>query len=478
MLLIPMVAALASCEKFLDQQPISDLSSDKFWLTPGDAELGMAGIYSGVQDVFNTGYIEWGDARSDNFTYSGTGDAQINNSINAVTTTMGETNWSNFYKVIGRANLAIKHLPEITELGAEERDHYLAQAYALRAYMYFFLVKLWGDAPLWLEPYGDIAQDANLERTPAAEVLQQVVIPDLNKAADLINPDAENVWEVNLGGILAMQTDVYMWIKDYEQALAASARLIQLERYQLAPAEAWKSLFLQPSTDNGNIWSLNRIYLQDGPESITRRISSANLSPQYVMDPSVYEQFESNPNDIRAKQTYDSLLFANQAGNPNSLNKRLGKYHEMNPDGSFIYPNTTESESKLPLYRLADILLLRAEAFNMTGNKPEAFVLLNQVRERAGLDPLNEADYASPRDVETAILEERQLELFAECKRWFDLVRTGRVIEVMDPIIQERRAQLGMTPEGFGDERKILLPLHRTVLTNNPALVQNPPYSN
>ncbi|HYH55575.1 MAG TPA: RagB/SusD family nutrient uptake outer membrane protein, partial [Anseongella sp.] len=143
-MLLSLAVALASCEEFLDQQPISDLSNDKFWLTPGDAELGMAGIYSGVQEVFNTGYIEWGDARSDNFTYSGTGDAQINNSINAVTTTMAETNWSDFYKVIGRANLAIKYLPQIADLPAAERDHYLGQAYALRAYMYFFIVKLWG----------------------------------------------------------------------------------------------------------------------------------------------------------------------------------------------------------------------------------------------------------------------------------------------------------------------------------------------
>lgn len=470
-LLLVGIITLVSCEEFLDQQPISDLSSDKFWLTPEDAELGMAGIYSGIQDVFNTGYVEWGDARSDNFTYSGTGDNQINNSINAVTTTMPETNWDDLYKVIARANLAIKYLPGIEGLEAFERDHMLSQAHAIRAYMYFMLVRLWGDAPLWLEPYADISQEANLPRTPAAELLEQVVLPDLRLAEELANPDVSTVWEVNIGGVLAMQTDVHMWMRNYDQALAASDRLLALDRYQLTPAENWKSLFMEPSTDYGNIWSLNRIYLQDGPETITRRIASANLSPQYVMDPLVHERFESDPNDIRADMTYDSLLFAN---NPS----RLGKYCERNPDGTFVYPNTTESEAKLPVYRIAGILLLRAEALNMTGDQAGALALLNQVRERAGLAPLEAGELSSTEAMETAILRERQLELFGESKRWYDLVRTGRVVEVMDPVIRQRKEQLGMPPEGFPDERRILLPLHRTVLTNNPALEQNPPYSN
>jgi starch-binding outer membrane protein, SusD/RagB family len=79
--------------------------------------------------------------------------------------------------------------------------------------------------------------------------------------------------------------------------------------------------------------------------------------------------------------------------------------------------------------------------------------------------------------VEKAILDERQLELFAEGKRWFDLVRTNRVISVMDPLVKLRQQYLGIGQTGFNDARKILWPISRDALNKDPLLIQNPPYS-
>lgn len=468
---------MSACENFLDEQPISDLSSDKFWNTSNDARLGMAGLYSRVQAVFSVDYIRWGDARSDNFTFSGTGTAQINMSINTLNSTEASGNWSNLYKAIAQANLIIKYLPNITELDEVTRNHYLAQAHAVRSYMYFYIVRLWGDAPIWLEPYEDINEEPNRERSPREQILQEVILPDLDVALTLINPAETNVREVNIGGILAILTDVYMWMHDYERALTVSGQLIELRRYNLAPGTQWKELFIEPSTSKGNIWTLGWNHLQDGPDGTSRLIGAGNADPLYVMDEPIIERFQQDPKDIRARLTFDSVLFAN-APDPNARSKRLGKFAVMNADGSFEYPQSTQSAYQLPMYRYADILLLRAEALNKLGDKSSAFTLLNEVRGRAGLDPLNEADYADEKEVETAILDERQLELFAEGKRWFDLMRTNRVLEIMDPVVRARQELLEMTPNGFKDERKILFPIHRDVLVNNPLLKQNPSYSN
>jgi hypothetical protein len=127
---------------------------------------------------------------------------------------------------------------------------------------------------------------------------------------------------------------------------------------------------------------------------------------------------------------------------------------------------------------MADILLLRAEALNKTSaDKTPVFTIINRIRTLRGATPLVATDYPTDRDVETAILDERQMELFAEGKRWFDLVRTGRVIEVMDPKVRYRQQLLNISQTGFDDPRKILWPISRQALTRNELIKQNEPYS-
>jgi len=118
------------CKKQLDQQPISDLSSALFWKTAEHALLGNASIYDGMQKTFssNGSFTEWGDARSDNFTFGGTGENQVNVALNGLTATTGSASWDNLYLTIARANAAIKYLPNISELSEVQRNNYLAQA--------------------------------------------------------------------------------------------------------------------------------------------------------------------------------------------------------------------------------------------------------------------------------------------------------------------------------------------------------------
>src|SRR5262249_37234268 len=156
---------------------------------------------------------------------------QINVSLNGLNSTTATASWDNIYVTISRANFAIKYLPGISALNETVRNNYLAQAYAIRAYMYFFLVRLWGAAPVRLTAYENISENPDLPRSSADSILKNVILPDLQKALTLANPTGTSVFEVNTGGILSMLTEVYMWQKDYPKVLETTDKLIGLNRY-------------------------------------------------------------------------------------------------------------------------------------------------------------------------------------------------------------------------------------------------------
>jgi hypothetical protein len=465
------------CKKFLNQEPISDLSPENAWKTVDDAKSGVAAIYDGIQKTLNGNYTDWGDARSDNFTYGGTGENQINITLNGLNSLTGAANWNNLYYTIGRANLAIKYIPEtpLTSSYTEAiRNNYLAQAYGIRAYMYFYAIRVWGAVPVRLEPYEDLNEEPFASRSSVDSILDNVIIPDLNKAFQLIDKAGTNVWEMNVGAILAALTEVYMWKKDYAKVLENSQKLISLSyKYDVSANNStdWKKIFLDPASTKEAIWSLNWNYVQDGGNGISKIGTNGNTSNYYI-DSTVFLRYESNTNDIRRSVTYDTALVT--AG---TRIIQIAKFYPV-VGGKIAYPINAQNEAKLPLYRMADILLLRAEALNRTSaNKAPVFAILNRIRTLRGTTALVATDYPTDDLVEKAILDERQLELFAEGKRYFDLVRTGKVIEVMDPLVRYRQRLLNISQTGFDDPRKILWPISREALTRNPLLKQNPPYS-
>ncbi len=472
---------MTGCKKKLDQQPISDLSASLFWKTPEHAQLGIAAIYDAMQKTFssNGSFTEWADARSDNFTFGGTGENQINIVLNGLNSTTATASWDNLFLTIARANFAIKYLPGITGLSEVQRNNYLAQAYGVRAYMFFWGVRLWGALPVRLTPYEDINESPNLARTSADSIINSVIIPDLVKANDLVDKSSTNVFELNTGGILATLADVYLWKKDYTNVLTTIDKLIALNRYALTPSTSvftsYKDMIVT-GTSKESIWTLNWDYLVDGGNGIGGKIGSSDQTSNFYIDSIPLLRWETNKQDIRRGITYDTTI-------ANALQRviQIWKFYPLDGAGKPVVPSRAQNQVRLLLYRWADILLMRAEALNWKNNdKVGATAIVNQIRTRAKAGNLNPANYnnlATQLDMETAILDERQLELFAEGKRWFDLVRTGRVLAVMDPLVKRRQSFLGIGQTGFSDARKILWPISRDALNKDPLLIQNPPYS-
>lgn len=452
------------CKNFLDERPQSELTPEQFWKTEDDIKAAMAGVYDGVQGCFDDNWVYWGDGRTDNMDVTQYGNKQY--SQNGLSATTAGTDWAPFYVTILRANTVMKYAPAVKNVTPANLTQYIAQCLTIRAYCYFWLVRLWGDAPVWLEPYSDLGQSPYRARTAADSIFTGVIIPDLEKAWNMLNTDHSSVYVVNKGAVAAMLTEVYMWRKDYTNALAWSDKLLTLRWYSLAGTADWKKIFTDPSNTPENIWSLTWDYLVDGGANISSQIGANETNSDFSVTDTLWNYFVATPADIRGGLSVDLTI-----ENRDKMHKFFAV--KLNKDGHQIFPRSSEANVQFTLYRLADILLLRAEAFNKKGDRASALAALNQVHTRAGLPAFTDADFADEAAMENGILRERQLELFLEGRRWFDLIRTGKLIAVMDPILKER------VPggPGFNDIRLALFPIHRNNLNSNPLLKQNPPYS-
>jgi hypothetical protein len=468
-ILVPLMLVVTSCGDFLTEEPVSQLSVEQFWKTESDINAAVAGMYDGIQAVVDDRYIDWGEGRSDNLTNGGTGITEINFALNGLTADMANVSWDNLYRVVLRANQILKYTPliTITDFTQTEKNHYMAQAYAMRAYCHLLGIKVWGDVPLVLEPVTD--RNTKPFRTPVSDVLAQVVV-DLTTAGELINRTNKNVYEINYGVILAILTDTYMWQKDYDRVIETTDELMTRGYVLAQTPEDWNRIFTDPANSKEAIWSIFWEFEQDGANGLAGKLGSSTNTSPFEIDDNLLVRWEEQKKDFRRYLTYDTLQAPTRA---------VTDIHKHYPivNGKQALPPTNEAVVQNSLYRLADILLLRAEAFNQLEDEPAAVALLNQIKVRAKVAPVTEDMFNSVDELEKAILDERQFELFAEGKRWFDLRRTGNVVAVMDPLLRQRQQARGLTVVGFLHPEMELFPISRDALNENTNLEQNYPYS-
>jgi len=466
------ISLLGGCTKFLDEKPQTEIGSTVFWKSEDDIKAGIAAMYDGIQSIFDNNYTLYGDARTDEVRVGQYGN--ISYGMNGLTAGITGSDWTNFYVTIQRANLGIKYIPLVKEMyqpGIDQKaiNHYLAQCYTTRALCYFWLIRLWGDVPVWTEPYEDINMSPDKARTPRDIIVDTLIQKDLERAASLSNPSLNNVFEANIGATCALAMDVAMWKKDYKAAVDWYNKLVALGKYSLEPTATWKNLFIAPASTKGAIWSVFWDWTVDGGADASTLIGAGNTNSDFEVEDSVWDYWTTTPADIRGPQTIDFN---------NTSHDKILKFYAPNLDakGKQLYPNGAEANILFPIYRWADVVLLRAEAANKLNDPVTALDLLNQIRARAGVGIYRADSLDNQVIMEDAILSERKLEFFMEAKRWFDLLRTDKVIEVMDPILKQRQAETGSPEVGWGDPRTILWPIHGNVLNANTKLEQNPPY--
>lgn len=346
--------------------------------------------------------------------------------------------WASSYLFLKNTNFAINGLTASQTLSPAVKDQLLGEAKFLRAYTYFYLVNLYGDVPITLS--NDPLANATLPRSPAADVWA-LILKDLTEAQASL-PAAytgASRARINKLAATALLARVYLYKKDWANAETQAAQVINSGIYSLAsPANAFIN------TSNEIIW---QIASTTGVSTFgANYIPAIGSVPNFILYDTIYNSFE--PADLR-KINWTGVT---QVGGKNYY--YVNKYKVKSGSGN---------EYNIVL-RLAELLLIRAEARAQQNNISSALTDVNVIRSRAGLPALDPA--LTQAQLLLAIEQERKVELFGEWgHRWLDLKRTNRadaVIGVQKPATWKPTSVLYPIP----DNQRIL----------NPTLTQNPGY--
>ncbi|RMG20256.1 MAG: RagB/SusD family nutrient uptake outer membrane protein [Bacteroidetes bacterium] len=315
------------------------------------------------------------------------------------------------YKSILSANNVIENSKNPTEVG---------QAKFLRALSYFKLVRVFGDVTVNLSAAPSTTDGSILVRQPAATEYSNVIIPDLQDAIAVLDVKIVDgrASKYAAQGLLGK---VYVQLGDFSSAEPHLAAVVN--------GAAAAGIHLQ-----SNYADIFGVENDLNPEIIfATQISSS------VIDEYGFSEFWSwyGGLDTKSLQPLDPDLIAAFDASPGDLRRAVNI--DTDKMASPKFPQTGGPDHDWIELRLADVILLYAETLNETGASPQTVLaLLDPIRTRAGLDPLDPALLNSQALVRKAIQDERRLELAFEGQRWFDLVRTGMVNEEMGVTVDPR----------------------------------------
>lgn len=375
--------------------------------------------------------------------------------------------WTTFYAQIYRVNAAIEGI-NASKAVLNHRDQWLGEAYLLRGLLHLYLTNSYGDVPIALT--SDYTKNNVLARSSEADVYKQV-IADLLQAekllpeayADVNGNTTQDRGRPNRGAATALLARTYLYSKQYQQAADKASDVIkQTALYSLAPLA-------------------NTFTVAGNKETILALAPLAtNTLYPYVKDRYIYLSAITAP-EIPAGKTISSygvngvlsksLVQSFEPGDQRFTQWTYGIYQVTNGDTARFYlPNKYKSkitnDEYVVVVRLAEIYLIRAEAFAQLGNPDAAVKDLDAVRLRAGLlgTPAR-----TTQTLITAIVQERRVELFAEeAHRLIDLRRLGLLDDVM---IKEV-----IVKNGSWKTFQQYWPISQTEIQANPNLIQTPGY--
>jgi hypothetical protein len=527
------VFALTSCNGWLDVQPEDGVVRERYWKTKEEVRAAVLGCYSQMLDSkMMQEYFVWGEMRAEMaMPASGANADLVALNSGEITTTTSWSDWASFYKVINQCNTVIELAPAVLtrdqSFSEKALKEYLAEVTCVRSLMYFYLVRTFRDVP-----YSETAsiydfQNFSIPKTDGKIIIDTLINAmesvendmavkyDQTESSQLENADV-NKGRINYYGWATLLADIYLWKGEYQKCIDMTNRVINSGQYSLVPVgrdqtlsynlETGKIDTVYEAVQNDVVNMFRSMYANgNSVESIFELQTPSTLNNPYV------SMFSANvSNSIEVNQAN----FANEYFPPSQIDRvwrdirtegiaYVGKYIWKwagldNTTSPVAWRTTSTSNSNWIFYRLADVILMKAEALtelsmedNNQTNLEEALGLIRQIRTRGNAPESTDKYFKYTGDLDAKTLEdfvlaERTREFSFEGKRWFDLLRVAQRDNFSDRTMGYllRMVVLAAPPEKVSiiqskwktNHGSLYMPIGASELQRNKKLVQNEYY--
>lgn len=473
---LPILLFLSACE----ENPLTLLPPDgqvkqEYWKHKEDVKATLMGAYRQLAQL-DGDLFYYGELRADMLKDD---DALSGDRRNMMFSTLYPDNsharWGDFYKVINYCNSILKYSKQVKKSDRTFTDFkyqaYRSEAIFLRSLTYFYLVRIYRDVPFILFPYDTDDQNFFPKKTQG-----DVVLDSLEAQLNRIIPTIPESYETNdqtrgratRGAVYALLTDIALWKFEYQDCIEYANYFENNDLYELVPGGSYFTIFSEGNTLEG-IFELQfdpQNGLGNSLFGITIPSRDDFLASEYAMD-------------ILAPEFTKEIVRGNAA--LREEDQEIWKYVGSSADGISLRSGSNAQACNWIVYRLAGVMLMKAEALSQVGRYGEALNIVNEIRTRAFMERVGAQQTANA--FEDLIMEERAKEFAYEGKRWFDLLRMGRRdnFERKDKLIQliienvpatQKRVLASKLTDPYG----WYMPIHEDEIEENPNLVQNPYY--
>jgi hypothetical protein len=491
------VLFLCGCENVLTTAPESFIGTNNFYQTPAQVDGAVLGAYSYLQTIYGAGGTApmWtmAEMRSDNTTYqynnSNRGSLTVENVDEFLTTADNVpvlNMWMNSYQAILQTNTVLDRIDVVPYADPAAKSRAIGEMEFLRALHYFNLVRSFGDVPLELHEITTYAGAFSKQRTPIDSVYQQVIadlvdaIPRLPTKAAL---PAAQAGRATRGAASMLLADVYMTRKRFPEAVPVLQSVLGMGYSLVTPYEKvfdpaakngpesiFEVQYAEAVTGRGSTFLLRFIPFNSAKDLVFVSSDNANAGGWNIPTRDMIRAYE--PGDLRKAA---SIAFYVKSGNAQYTDVAIKDSIPYIKKYYHSYGTAGATNDNFPIYRFAETKLLLAEALNEVGQTNAAYPHVNDVRARAGLPALAPGlGQAAFRDT---VIHEQRVELAFEDKRWFQLVRTGRAIPVMNAHGAELKSYTTFRSSATYNvtQSSLLYPIPIRELTVN-GFAQNPGY--